>query len=131
MAVRTSYEVSKNPKFHGFLLLLSEFQKDGFELHITLGKDRKAHVSLYQDQGNRNLDKIYQAELNIKVTGFAFGFAIQNKIYSLTNVTMSAADYQDFADQAHAKAVEVGMVAPKPVEKAKEAAFTAADFPSL
>ena len=128
MGVHTSFETSNNQNFYGFLLLLTEFQSSGYDLHLTLCKDKTAHISLYE-----GTKKKWQKPVNITPTGFSISFAIQQLIKSETSIELSKADYQDYADQAHKKAVEIGYLASKPPVKANNS-FNVMDmgaFPAL
>ena len=115
-----SWEASNNTWAYGYLKFL-DFQKDGFDVHVTFQKDKQVHASIYERDKQ---DQKVSPPGNVWMTVQTYGLTITDKDMGLIKTAVRSKDlpavtgystYKDFfIDTSNAKAVELGIIAKKP-----------------
>jgi len=133
---KPSWEASNNNAFYGYLKFL-DFQNNGYDLHVTFQKNKRVHVSIYVLGGAKifppgNIWMVIETYgLKLPLGG---GQTIKNKV-SPSSPLPSVPGYSSYPEffmaENNAKAVELGIIAPKPQPKPTTVSFTISDFPPL
>ncbi len=116
---KPSWETSNNTAFFGYLKFLDFQASRGLDIHVTLQKDNRAHVSVYELGGKKIGGNVW---LDKATYGLSLNFMDR---YVLTSRVMGSGgsfpavpgykDYEEFFElEINKKAVELGIIAQKP-----------------
>lgn len=135
---RPSWEPSNNASFYGFLKFL-DFQHNGKDLHVTFEKAQRAHVSIYELGGKKQLGgSIWMSKeaagLHLEVMDwFTVALAVGCGSSGLPAVPHYKNYVEFFNQEVNLKAFELGIIPQKPghLPINNQQKIVASDFPSL
>jgi hypothetical protein len=135
---KPSWEPSNNAAFYGFLKFLDFQTSYGKDLHVTFEKAQKAHVSIYELGGKKQLGGsiwMYKEAAGLRLSMMEW-WAVAMSLCG-SNGTPEVQGYKNYEDffnkEVNDKAFELGIIPQKPAQLAvnNNRKIIADEFPGL